>query len=103
MTSLLSKRPDAIFYFLFRLETGFAEEDIVRIFCDICKGVARLHHCQTPIIHRDLKVENILRADDGRFVLCDFGSATAKVLNPTKQGVTTVEEEIKKYTTLSYR
>lgn len=76
---------------------------MLAIFCDICKAVARLHHCQTPIIHRDLKVENILKASDGRYVLCDFGSATAKVLDPQKQGVTIVEEEIKKYTTLSYR
>ena len=123
----------------FRLETGFTEEEILRIFCDICKGVARLHHCQvtqdfqphfrqtlkpkdhesficeisnvwlqTPIIHRDLKVENILKAgatasSEERYVLCDFGSATAKVLDPAKQGVPVIEEEIKKYTTLSYR
>ena len=39
-----------------RLETGFDEETILAIFCDICKAVSRLHHCQTPIIHRDLKV-----------------------------------------------
>ena len=63
---------------------------------------------QTPIIHRDLKVENILRAaasagSEERYVLCDFGSATAKVLDPQKQSVPIVEEEIKKYTTLSYR
>ena len=78
---------------------------MLRIFCDICKAVARLHHCQTPIIHRDLKVENILKATtpEERFVLCDFGSATAKVLDPAKQGVAVIEEEIKKYTTLSYR
>ena len=36
-------------------------------------------------------------------VLCDFGSATAKKLDPNKMGITSVEEEIKKYTTLSYR
>ena len=73
--------------------------------CDEIKFVAvsRLHHCQTPIIHRDLKVENILRADNGEFVLCDFGSATAKILDSNKMGITSVEEEIKKYTTLSYR
>ena len=35
--------------------------------------------------------------------MCDFGSATGKVLNPTVHGATQVEEEIKKYTTLSYR
>lgn len=36
-------------------------------------------------------------------MLCDFGSATAKVLNPSTMGVAVVEDEIKKYTTLSYR
>ena len=25
-------------------------------YCDICKAVSRLHHCQTPIIHQVLKV-----------------------------------------------
>ena len=86
-----------------RLESGFKEEEVLAIFSDVCKAVARLHHCQTPIIHRDLKVENVLRSDDGHYILCDFGSATAKVLDPSKQGVTVVEEEVKKYTTLSYR
>ncbi|XP_034944817.1 AP2-associated protein kinase 1 isoform X3 [Chelonus insularis] len=86
-----------------RLQTGFTELEVLQIFCDICEAVSRLHHCQTPIIHRDLKVENILCADSGQYVLCDFGSATAKVLNPTIHGVTIVEDEIKKYTTLSYR
>jgi AP2-associated kinase len=90
---------------------------------------SRLHHCQTPILHRDLKVENVLQSDNGDWILCDFGSATGKVLNPKTQGfvslkiitftlflttfcltilfiffrVALVEEEIKKYTTLSYR
>ena len=48
-------------------------------------------------------MENILKSDDGNYVLCDFGSATAKVLDPNKMGITSVEEEMKKYTTLSYR
>lgn len=48
-------------------------------------------------------MENILLADSGNYVLCDFGSATGKVLNPSVVGASVVEEEIKKYTTLSYR
>jgi serine/threonine protein kinase len=48
-------------------------------------------------------VENILQDEHGHFVLCDFGSATGKVLNPQTHGVAGVEEEVKKYTTLSYR
>ena len=39
-----------------RLGVGFSEQEVLRIFCDICEAVSRLHHCQTPIIHRDLKV-----------------------------------------------
>ncbi|XP_078579883.1 uncharacterized protein LOC144864038 isoform X9 [Branchiostoma floridae x Branchiostoma japonicum] len=86
-----------------RLPAGFTEPEVLKIFCDMCEAVSRLHHCQTPLIHRDLKVENILWHDNGNYVLCDFGSATAKFTNPQEVGVGPVEEEIKKYTTLSYR
>uniref|UniRef100_A0A8C6WFE0 non-specific serine/threonine protein kinase n=1 Tax=Neogobius melanostomus TaxID=47308 RepID=A0A8C6WFE0_9GOBI len=86
-----------------RLQSGFSEAEVLQIFCDTCEGVACLHQCKTPIIHRDLKVENILLHDRGHYVLCDFGSATNRFQNPQNEGVATVEEEIKKYTTLSYR
>ncbi|XP_046947940.1 BMP-2-inducible protein kinase isoform X2 [Lynx rufus] len=79
-----------------KLQTGFTEAEVLQIFCDTCEAVARLHQCKTPIIHRDLKVENILLNDSGNYVLCDFGSATNKFLNPQKDGVNLVEEEIKK-------
>uniref|UniRef100_I3J6A3 non-specific serine/threonine protein kinase n=1 Tax=Oreochromis niloticus TaxID=8128 RepID=I3J6A3_ORENI len=86
-----------------RLQTGFTEAEVLQIFCDTCDAVSRLHQRKTPIIHRDLKVENILLHDKGHYVLCDFGSATDKFQSPQTEGVAAVEEEIKKYTTLSYR
>ncbi|KAI7797875.1 putative AP2-associated protein kinase 1 [Triplophysa rosa] len=86
-----------------RLQTGFTEPEVLQIFCDTCEAITRLHQCKIPIIHRDLKVENILLHDRGHYVLCDFGSATDKAQNPLTEGVGVVEEEIKKYTTLSYR
>uniref|UniRef100_A0A8C9VDK8 non-specific serine/threonine protein kinase n=1 Tax=Scleropages formosus TaxID=113540 RepID=A0A8C9VDK8_SCLFO len=86
-----------------RLQIGFTEAEVLQIFCDTCEAVARLHQRKTPIIHRDLKVENILLHDRGHYVLCDFGSATNHFQNPQNEGVAVVEEEIKKYTTLSYR
>ncbi|XP_069475003.1 AP2-associated protein kinase 1 isoform X7 [Ambystoma mexicanum] len=86
-----------------RLQTGFTESEVLQIFCDTCEAVVRLHQCKIPIVHRDLKVENILLHDRGHYVLCDFGSATNKFQNPQAEGVNAVEEEIKKYTTLSYR
>ncbi|XP_035021940.1 AP2-associated protein kinase 1 isoform X3 [Hippoglossus stenolepis] len=86
-----------------RLQTGFTEPEVLQIFCDTCEAVTRLHQCKSPIIHRDLKVENILLHDRGHYVLCDFGSATNHFQNPQTEGVPVVEDEIKKYTTLSYR
>ncbi|KAH9502581.1 AP2-associated protein kinase 1, partial [Bulinus truncatus] len=86
-----------------RIDSGFAEKEILKIFCDVCEAVSRLHHCQTPIIHRDLKVENILLGEAGNYVLCDFGSATGRIMDPSVQKITAIEEEIQKYTTLSYR
>ena len=87
-----------------RLESKFTQTEVLKIFCDVVEAVATLHHAHPPIIHRDLKVENVLLSDSGNYVLCDFGSATTEVMDPTNQAKRqTVEEEITKYTTLSYR
>uniref|UniRef100_A0A8B9L845 AP2 associated kinase 1b n=1 Tax=Astyanax mexicanus TaxID=7994 RepID=A0A8B9L845_ASTMX len=79
----------------------------VFILMDFCKG--QLLHSFTPRLSVVsvcvvlFQVENILLHEKGHYVLCDFGSATKKFQNPQSEGVTIVEEEIKKYTTLSYR
>lgn len=62
-----------------QLESGFNQDQVITIFYDILKAVSILHHCQTPIIHKDLKVENILKSEDGNYVLCNFGFATSKI------------------------
>ncbi|KRZ54386.1 AP2-associated protein kinase 1 [Trichinella nativa] len=77
--------------------------EILHIFSSACCAVARLHQCQSPVIHRDLKVENLLLDDDGNCALCDFGSATTRVLSLSTHPYNVVEEEITRFTTLSYR
>ncbi|UTT91886.1 hypothetical protein NDA17_006147 [Ustilago hordei] len=106
-----------------RLRDRLREEEVLKIFGDVCAGVAVMHHLDPPLMHRDLKVENILMApstDPGTipgsrstssnlkatFKLCDFGSA-APVLSrkPAKSmdGVKRVEADLNKHTTLQYR
>ena len=42
------------------------------------------------------QLENVLIADDGNYVLCDFGSATARVLDTEKNNIQQMEDEIQK-------
>jgi len=35
---------------------GLSEKNILLVFCDVCEAIAQFHHCQPPIIHRDIKV-----------------------------------------------
>ncbi|KAL9658337.1 hypothetical protein ABK040_015657 [Willaertia magna] len=88
-----------------RLNNGskFTEQEILSIFFDTCNAVSLMHSQNPPMIHRDLKVENILRVRD-TYKLCDFGSTTTKVYTlQTKQERVEAEEDIQKNTTLAYR
>ncbi|ORX63650.1 kinase-like protein, partial [Linderina pennispora] len=60
-----------------------------------------MHYQRPPVLHRDLKVENIL-VGDSDYKLCDFGSATDQLVQPDRR-VVALEEEIQRYTTLEYR
>lgn len=52
-----------------------SEDRLLRIAQDIAQALAYAHGQE--IIHRDIKVDNILLAEDGRAVLTDFGIARA--------------------------
>lgn len=41
-----------------------------------------MHAQVPPIIHRDLKIENLLISAESSIKLCDFGSATTEVFRP---------------------
>jgi serine/threonine protein kinase len=73
------------------------------IFLSVCRAVALMHSQDPPIIHRDLKIENVL-IKKGIYKLCDFGSATTRVYNlSVKQDKLSAEEDIQKNTTMAYR
>lgn len=62
--------------------SAFDVETITKIFYQTCLAVAHMHSQQPKIIHRDLKIDNLLLSTDGFIKLCDFGSATCEIYNP---------------------
>ena len=70
-------------------------------------AVAYLHRQSPPIVHRDLKCENLLVDTAGGVKLCDLGSATTNTYAPdagwNMARRTAMEEELQKYTTPMYR
>lgn len=82
-------------------------DTILKIFYQTCRAVQHMHRQKPPIIHRDLKVENLLLSSQGTIKLCDFGSATTISHYPdyswSAQKRAMVEEEITRNTTPMYR
>ncbi|MCJ1389539.1 hypothetical protein MMC18_002396 [Xylographa bjoerkii] len=90
-----------------RLQNRLTEPEILKIFSDVAQGVACMHYLKPPLLHRDLKVENVLISSSGtsrQYKLCDFGSTA-----PPRPAATTaaegrlIEEDVQKHTTLQYR
>ncbi|XP_054205589.1 cyclin-G-associated kinase isoform X40 [Homo sapiens] len=82
-------------------------DTVLKIFYQTCRAVQHMHRQKPPIIHRDLKVENLLLSNQGTIKLCDFGSATTISHYPdyswSAQRRALVEEEITRNTTPMYR
>ncbi|KAL1748953.1 hypothetical protein HDZ31DRAFT_28600 [Schizophyllum fasciatum] len=87
-----------------RLRERLTEAEILQIFVDVCEGVAYMHNSRPPLLHRDLKVENILQSSPTSFKLCDFGSAATVRRPPSSmQEIRAVEADLNRHTTLQYR
>ncbi|KAI1180394.1 hypothetical protein F4777DRAFT_314134 [Nemania sp. FL0916] len=90
-----------------RLQHRLTEPEILNIFSDIAEGVACMHYLKPPLLHRDIKVENVLIVMHGskrKFKLCDFGSAAPP--QPAPQTVAEcrlIDEDVQKHTTMQYR
>lgn len=90
-----------------RLQNRLTEPEIIKIFSDVAEGVACMHYLKPPLLHRDLKVENVLISRHGGstiYKLCDFGSTA-----PPRPAATSaaegrlIEDDVQRHTTLQYR
>lgn len=90
-----------------RLQNRLTEPEIIKIFSDCAEGVACMHYLKPPLLHRDLKVENILISGKGRstiYKLCDFGSSAPP--RPAAKSAAEgrlIEDDVQRHTTLQYR
>ncbi|XP_024081424.1 cyclin-G-associated kinase isoform X2 [Cimex lectularius] len=86
---------------------GFPPEIVTKILWQACKAVHHMHSQIPPIVHRDLKIENLLLSSEGKIKLCDFGSATSHIIRPdnswSAQQRFLLEDKMNMCTTPMYR
>ena len=51
----------------------FKEAEIWELLHDVASGLSFLHSMHPPVIHQDIKPDNILLSDNGDYMLTDFG------------------------------
>ena len=61
--------------------TLIPEKQALYIIKEIASALAHMHSQETPIAHRDIKIENVLRFGK-KLKLCDFGSASTVMMDP---------------------
>ncbi|CAL9735311.1 serine/threonine-protein kinase Akl1p [Monosporozyma servazzii] len=87
-----------------RLSTKLSEQEILKIMYDTTMGVAQMHYLDIPLIHRDIKIENVLVDKSNNFKLCDFGStSTTFPVVTTHRDIAMLSQNIYVHTTPQYR
>lgn len=61
---------------IMKLVGKFSEQDAWRLLRDVASGLAWLHEMNPPVIHQDIKPDNIMIGDNGDFMITDFGVST---------------------------
>lgn len=84
------------------IKTKLTESQILKIMLDICQGIYEMH--KLKLIHRDIKIENVLIDSKNVFQLCDFGSTTVPTMAPQdQQQFNYLSHDILYHTTPQYR
>mmetsp|Transcript_8702 Transcript_8702/g.21083 ORF Transcript_8702/g.21083 Transcript_8702/m.21083 type:complete len:844 (-) Transcript_8702:203-2734(-) len=82
------------------------EVDILKPFQDAAEAVFTLHSHKPPVVHQDLKVENVLMGSDGNWKLCDFGSWTSERIDlkqASRQEIMRRQDHYEQHVTMMYR
>lgn len=66
-----------------RIRQKLTEKEILTIMMDISIGIYEMH--KLNLVHRDIKIENVLIDAKNRFKLCDFGSVSSPIRPPKDQ------------------
>lgn len=74
------------------IEAGWrpTQDEVKRLARNVLNILIYLHRLTPPIIHRDIKPQNIIRAQDGQIYLVDFGAVQSIFRNTTAHGSTIV-------------
>jgi serine/threonine protein kinase len=56
-------------------ENDLGEQEIANLVAGLCDVLAYLHHRPEPVIHRDIKPQNVIVRPDGSVALIDFDIA----------------------------
>lgn len=87
-----------------RLQERLREDEILNIMSQVTQGIAAMHALHPPLLHRDIKIENVLLTSKGEYKVCDFGSVCGIIRPPSNaQEVSYVQHDIMKNTTAQYR
>ncbi|WLF76360.1 actin-regulating kinase prk1 [Lodderomyces elongisporus] len=87
-----------------RLVNKLTEKEIIDIMYQVTIGVAMCHHLRPPLIHRDIKIENVLIDSNHVFKLCDFGSSVNYMLPPKNPSeLQLMKDDLMQHTTPQYR
>lgn len=72
---------------------ALSEEEVLRILVSVLKTLEYLHARTPPVVHRDVKPDNLILSEAGQVVLVDFGAvrlASRPGLLTVKEGATAV-------------
>ncbi|XBW35447.1 hypothetical protein QEN19_001013 [Hanseniaspora menglaensis] len=85
-----------------RLITKLSELEILTVMYDVTKAIYHMH--SFGLIHKDIKIENVLVDKNWRFKLCDFGSTSKSYpIATTPQEIAYLSQDIYLHTTPQYR